>query len=212
VISVAAVAYADHRHSSTAAGLILAANAAGALIGGLISAVKGHGDRPSARLPWLVAGLAAGYLPLALAPGEPLMLLLAIIAGLFLAPALACTFTLVDELAPQGTVTEAFAWIVTAMAGGSALGSAAAGWAGDHQGPHGAFACAGLGGLLGLAILLVGRGRLTAFGGAAEDVAEGEEPLVVGERDGEEDGGDRGYAQRDRVVVDVVGVEGEEVP
>lgn len=208
VISVAAVSYGDGHHSSSAAGLILAANAAGALAGGLISAIKGHGDRPYLRMPWLVGGLAAGYLPLALAPAEPLMLILAAVAGVFLAPTLACAFTLVDALAPRGTVTEAFAWVVTAMAGGAALGSAVAGWAGDHQGPHGPFACAGIGGLVGLAILLACRRTLRR---PPEDVPQGEQPLVEGQRDGEQDGGHRGDAQRDRVVVEVVGVEGEEV-
>jgi MFS family permease len=150
VISVAAVTYG----SGGAAGLILAANAGGALTGGLVAAARGHGDRPDRRLPWLILGLAVFYLPLALTPVEPLMLLLAYLAGIFLAPALGCCFTLVDSLAPRGTVTEAFAWIITAMAGGTALGSAAAGWAGDRGGAHAAFACAGLGGVAALVVLL----------------------------------------------------------
>jgi MFS family permease len=116
------------------------------------------------RLPWLVGGLALGYLPLSLVPALPLMLVLAMVGGMFLAPVLACTFTLVDELAPQGTVTEAFAWVVTAMAGGAALGSAAAGRAGDLAGPSGAFACAGAGGVLGLGVLLLGHRGLRSPG------------------------------------------------
>jgi MFS family permease len=182
VISVAAVAYADANHAKSAAGLILAANAFGALTGGLISAVKGPGTGPYRRMPWLMAGLAAGYLPLALAPAEPVMLGLAVVAGLFLAPVLACTFTLVDELAPRGTVTEAFAWVVTAVAGGAALGSATAGWAGDHLGTRGAFGCAGFGGLVALAVLLAGHRALG--GGTVEDLPHGTEPLVIGQRDG----------------------------
>jgi predicted MFS family arabinose efflux permease len=100
------------------------------------------------------------------------MLVLAMVGGVFLAPVLACTFTLVDELAPQGTVTEAFAWVVTAMAGGAALGSAVAGRAGDLSGPSGAFACAGAGGVLALAVLLVGRRGLRGPDGPAETPAD----------------------------------------
>lgn len=220
VISVAAVTYADALHparhaasTSSAAGLILAANALGALTGGLISAARGPGTSPYRRMPWLVAGLAAGYLPLAVAPAEPVMLVLAVVAGLFLAPVLACTFTLVDGLSPQGTVTEAFAWVVTAMAGGAALGSAAAGWAGDHLGTRGAFGCAGLGGLLALGVLLAWRRTLsrTLAGGTAEDLAHRTEPSVVGQRDGEHYRGDGGDTERDSVAVEVAGVEGEEV-
>jgi hypothetical protein len=160
VISVGAVTYAESRHSTTASGLLLAANAAGAFTGGLVYAARRPSGPAHRRLSWLVAGLAAGYLPLSLTPALPLMLVLAVIGGVFLAPVLACTFTLVDELAPQGTVTEAFAWVVTAMAGGAALGSAAAGRAGDLAGPSGAFACAGAGGVLALAVLLLGRRSL----------------------------------------------------
>jgi MFS family permease len=157
VISVAAVTYAESRHSTAASGLLLAANAGGALTGGLVYAVWRPSDASHRRLPWLVAGLTVGYLPLSLVPALPLMLMFAWVAGLFLAPVLACAFTLVDELAPRGTVTEAFAWLVTAASGGVALGSVAAGRAGDLAGPSGAFACAGAGGVLALAVLLLGR-------------------------------------------------------
>jgi MFS family permease len=156
-ISVAVVTYADARHVAAASGVLLAANAGGALCGGLV-----HGARRRARtaFPLLVTGLAAGYLPLALAPAFPLMIMLAFLAGVSLAPALATAFTLVDSLAPRGTVTEAFAWLVTAMALGAAAGSAIAGIAGDLAGEHAAFACAGVSGLAALGICLLGRGML----------------------------------------------------
>ncbi|HZB34372.1 MAG TPA: MFS transporter [Streptosporangiaceae bacterium] len=152
-ISVAVVTYADARHLAAASGVLLAANAGGALCGGLVYGAR----RGGARFPVLVTCLAAGYLPLAAAPAFPLMILLAFLAGVSLAPTLATAFTLVDTLAPRGTVTEAFAWLVTAMALGAATGSALAGIAGDAAGPHAAFACAGVSGLLALAICLLGR-------------------------------------------------------
>jgi MFS family permease len=157
VISVAVVAYADARHLAGASGVLLTANAGGALCGGLVYGARA-GRLP---LPVLLAGLAAGYLPLALAPGLPFMIVLAFLAGVCLAPTLATSFTLVDSLAPRGTVTEAFAWLVTAMAGGAALGSAIAGVMGDLTGVRGAFACAGAGGVLALGIILLGRRTLT---------------------------------------------------
>jgi MFS family permease len=152
-ISVAVVTYADTRHIASASGVLLAANSGGALVGGLV-----YGAR-AARLPLsvLFTGLAVGYLPLALAPSMPSMIALALLSGIFLAPTLATSFTLIDDLAPRGTVTEAFAWIVTAVSGGAALGSAMAGVMSDHAGVHGAFACAGVGGLLALGIVLLGR-------------------------------------------------------
>jgi MFS family permease len=159
VINVAAVTYADARHFPAASGVLLAVNAGGALCGGV---VYGSGSRRSGEraLVVLLAGLAGGYIPLALAPGLPFMIPLAFVSGIFLAPALAASFTLIDSLAPRGTVTEAFAWLVTAIAGGSALGSMIAGVMGDQAGVRAALACAGAGGVLALAIVLLGRPTL----------------------------------------------------
>ena len=156
VISVAVVTYADARHVSYASGLLLALVAGGALIGGLVYGRRPRLGPPYRRLVLLMSGLAAGYLPLMWAPPMPVMAVLTLLAGIFLAPVLACTFTLVDGLAPHGTVTEAFAWLVTAFGVGSAAGAALAGLAGDAAGVHGAFSVAGAGGVLALLTLLVG--------------------------------------------------------
>lgn len=163
VISVAVVTYADARHVAYASGLLLALMPAGAFIGGVV-----YGRRPRygpayRRLVVLMAGLAAGYLPLMWAPPISVMSVLALLAGVCLAPTLACAFTLVDALAPRGTVTEAFAWLVTAFGVGSAAGAALAGMAGDAAGVHGAFAVAGASGVLALLVLLAG-GPIKASG------------------------------------------------
>ncbi len=156
VFSVAVVTYADARHLPYASGLLLAFMAAGALAGGIVYGSRPRGGPAYRRLLLLMAGLAAGYAPLAWAPGFPVMPLLAAFSGVFLAPVLACSFTLVDGLAPRGTVTEAFAWVVTAFAVGSAAGAALAGIAGDAAGVHGAFAVAGCGGLVALLVIVSG--------------------------------------------------------
>jgi MFS family permease len=156
VVSVAVVTYSDARHVSYASGLLLALMSAGALLGGIVYGRRPREGPAYRRLVLLMAGLAAGYLPLAWAPPFPVMPLLAVCSGLFLAPVLACTFTFVDRLAPRGTVTEAFAWLVTAFGVGSAVGAALAGLAGDAAGVHGAFAVAGAGGLLALLLIAAG--------------------------------------------------------
>jgi len=182
--NVAAVGYGDGLHSGSAAGLLLAANAGGAFLGGLVFAARGAGRRPAGTLPWLVAGLAAGYLPLALAPALAPMCVIAVLAGIFLAPVLGTTFTLVDKLAPRGTVTEAFAWVVTSMAAGAALGSAIAGRATDLGGTEAAFAVSGAAGLVGLAVIAAGRALLRP-GREAEDLPHGGQPLAVLEHEGQ---------------------------
>ncbi|QKG22228.1 MFS transporter [Actinomadura verrucosospora] len=156
VYAVAVVAYAERLHSGIASGLLLACMAAGALAGGLAYGARSWTGEAHRRLPWLLAALAAGYVPLVLAPGLAAMSALAFVSGVFLAPVLACSFTLVDRLAPSGTVTEAFAWVVAAIGAGGALGSAVAGFGEKLAGVPGAFAGAGIGGVLALALCLLG--------------------------------------------------------
>ncbi|PLW72177.1 MFS transporter, partial [Streptomyces sp. DJ] len=109
---------------------------------------------PERRLRLLVAALAVCYLPLALAPGLLAMAALTALAGLFLAPVLACAFVVVDRHAPPGTVTEAFSWLVTAFGVGAALGSGAAGPAAEYGGVEASFSVAGAGGAAALVVLL----------------------------------------------------------
>jgi predicted MFS family arabinose efflux permease len=53
---------------------------------------------------------------------------------------------MVDHATPAGTVTEAFAWLETAVAVGAALGAASAGSVADAAGPAAAFGVAGAAG------------------------------------------------------------------
>jgi hypothetical protein len=50
-----------------------------------------------------------------------------IAAGLFIAPWLATQYLLIDGLAPPGTTTEAFAWVLTGFLSGVAAGAAVSG-------------------------------------------------------------------------------------
>ncbi|WP_021594623.1 MULTISPECIES: MFS transporter [Actinomadura] len=156
VYAVAVVAYAEEQGRDLASGLLLACMAGGALIGGIVYGARSWAGEPHHRLPWLLAALAAGYVPLVLAPGLPVMSVLAFLSGVFLAPVLACSFSLVDRLAPSGTVTEAFAWVVAAVGAGGSLGSFVSGIGQDLAGVPGAFAGAGAGGVLALLLCMLG--------------------------------------------------------
>ncbi len=137
---VAITAYAEGTGSRSLSGWLVAANALGALIGGLYYGSRPPATDPARRLTVLVGALAIGYVPLVLTPGPAVMVALSIVSGLALPPLLTCTFVLVDELAPDGTVTEAFAWLVTAFLVGSSAGSGVAGVLVERDGPAVAFA------------------------------------------------------------------------
>jgi predicted MFS family arabinose efflux permease len=120
-LPVAVTRYAEAAGDRAWTGWLLAANAAGALVGGLLNT---RFPQPGHRLPWMALVLAIGYLPLVLAPDPAVMLPLVALSGLALPPLLAATFLTVDRIAPAGTAAEAFAWVATAFTSGAAIGAA----------------------------------------------------------------------------------------
>jgi predicted MFS family arabinose efflux permease len=130
--------------TAAAAAPLLGLWGAGSFAGGLIVARFGREPGTTTRLwPWLAA-LAIGHLFLIPAAGSAgALAVVLLLAGATIAPTESLVYAMVDEVAPVGTVTEAFSWLLTAMALGSALGAAGAGALVDGLGPAAAF---GLGG------------------------------------------------------------------
>ncbi|MFF4212402.1 MFS transporter [Streptomyces sp. NPDC001796] len=160
-ITVAAVSYADGHGGDGVYGWLMAAIGLGALVGG-----SGYGARrwpgaPERRLRVLVGLLALCYLPLMLMPGVVAMVVLAAVAGVFLAPCIACAFVLVDRHAPGGTVTEAFSWLVTTFTVGASVGTGVAGPVVQAGGALWGFAVPGAAGAVSLLVLVVA-GRVLA--------------------------------------------------
>ncbi|GLF96257.1 MFS transporter [Streptomyces yaizuensis] len=166
-ITVAGVAYADDLGREAVYGWLLAGLGLGALVGGVAYGAKEWDGPPERRLEVLVALLAVGYLPLTLTPGPVWMLVLSVVAGLSLAPALACGFVVVDRHAPEGTVTEAFSWLVTTFGVGAAAGTAVAGPVVERAPTSWGFAVAGAAGVAALVVLLVTRGVVAGTGRGA---------------------------------------------
>lgn len=173
-ITVAGVAYADDHGRESVYGWLMAALGLGALIGGLAYGARQWAGAPERRLRFIVGLLALGYLPLTLTPSVPVMAALAALAGVFLAPAIACSFIVVDRHAPRGTVTEAFSWLVTTFGVGAAVGTAVAGPAVELGSTAWSFAVAGAGGVAALVVLL-STGRVLAAPSRTPAVVTGSE-------------------------------------
>ena len=122
-IAVAVTGYAEQVGARSWSGWLLAAQAGGALVGGLLYArFRPVGARRG--LSGITALLGLAYLPLLLTPAPPTMLFLMAIAGLALPAFLTAVFVFVDSVAPPGTAAESFAWVATAFLVGSASGAA----------------------------------------------------------------------------------------
>jgi MFS family permease len=162
-VEVAVTAAAEDLQSTTAAAPLLALWGAGSLAGGLLAARLGGGAHTAAGLALVLVALTVGHLALVAATGSLLAIGgVLLVAGAAIAPTYASVYAMVDDAAPAGTVTEAFAWLATAVAVGAAIGAASAGAIAEQAGPAAAFALAGCAGAVAALATLSRTGTLVA--------------------------------------------------
>ena len=154
-ITVAAFAGGEQK-----AAVLLALWGAGSLIGGLVATHRPAPADPPAQMAILLAALAVLTAPLALAESLPALGALMVLAGLAIAPGLATAFGLLGQVAPVGTVTEAYTWVGTGFGGGIAAGSALGGWLVESSGTSTAFLVAAATLAVAAAIAFAGRDTL----------------------------------------------------
>jgi hypothetical protein len=183
-VEVGIAAAAKELGTTAAAGPILALWGGGSLLGGAVAARLGGGARTPAGLALMLGALAGGHLLLVPAAGSLLAIgAVIVLGGAAIAPTYAAVYAMADRAAPAGTVTEAFAWLATAVAFGAAAGSGLAGVVVDAAGPVGAFALGGGAGVVATLVVLVGAGslvteRAAAISGAGSAVAPGAVPCA----------------------------------
>jgi predicted MFS family arabinose efflux permease len=134
------------------------------MLGGLLAA---RARAPADAGRWLVAlllGLAAGDLLLVPAASLAVLAPLLLVAGAGIAPLFGTANGLIDRVAPEGALTEAFAWLSAAIGIGIAAGSSAAGIVIDAAGPSAGFAVAAAAGLLAAAVTATRRASLAPPG------------------------------------------------
>ncbi|MEV5932710.1 MFS transporter [Streptomyces sp. NPDC093250] len=173
-ITVAAMTYADGHGGDHVYGWLMAGIGLGALVGGVAYGARQWAGEPARRLQVIVALLTLCYLPLMLMPGPVAMTLLTVVAGLFLAPAIACAFVLVDRHAPRGTVTEAFSWLVTTFTVGASVGTGLTGPVVEAGGALWGFAVPGAAGGVSLVVLIATSRVMAAPAGRAVVAARSE--------------------------------------
>jgi MFS family permease len=155
-VQVGVTAAADALGSAAAAGPLVGIWGAGSLVGGLVAVRLGGGAYSAAGLAAVLAALTLGHLLLVAAAGSALAIAaVLLLGGAAIAPTFATVFGMVERAAPEGTVTEAFAWLSTASAAGSAAGAAVAGLIADHSGPVAAFGLAAGAGAVAVAMTLL---------------------------------------------------------
>jgi MFS family permease len=162
---VSVTAAAADLGATAGAGALLALWAVGSLVGGLL--VTRLGTRRLSLGAVVVALLLAHAAPALGVASAVALAALMLLAGATIAPTYTVVYALAGDAAPQGTATEAFAWLATAVSVGAAAGAACAGGVIDHAGPAAGFLVGGLGGLAGAALVLRRVARPGASGEAA---------------------------------------------
>ncbi|WP_434587266.1 MFS transporter [Streptomyces sp. A5-4] len=121
-----------------AGGAVLALQAGGSCVAGLLYGSLRPALNVRRRLLWCLAGMTALMsLPLLAASSTDSLLALAgglLLAGAATAPTMVTGMTLVQRVAPKGQLNEGMTLSVTALLGGIAAGSATAGWMVEHMG------------------------------------------------------------------------------
>ncbi|MER6406478.1 MFS transporter [Streptomyces viridosporus] len=135
-MEVVTIAFADERGHRTAAGAVLAFQAAGSCAAGLLYGAVRPAGSARARLPWCLAAMTALMaLPLlaaGLTGSLPVLAGALLLAGMATAPTMVTTMTLVQRCTPAGRLNEGMTLAVTGLLGGIACGSAAGGWTVEH--------------------------------------------------------------------------------
>jgi MFS transporter len=152
-------------------GALLATQAAGSLVGGLVYGSRTWRSPGARRLALLTAALTLTTVPLVLTPSLEATFPLALLSGLTLAPTVSVLYVLLDSVAPTGTATEATGWVLTSFVGGASAGTGLAGAAVHASGPHAGLAVGLAGAALGAAVAWLGRPKLGVIAPLPEPVS-----------------------------------------
>lgn len=154
-VDIVSVARAEQQGQPTAASLILSAYAVGSCLAGLLfGSLKLN--TPLLRL-LLLGGLAtaATTVPLMLSTSLFGLAVAVLVAGLFFAPTMIVTMSLIEQQVAEHQFTEGMTWLLAGLNVGGALGAAMAGQVVDNSGAQMGFlvALAGGGAVLLMALL-----------------------------------------------------------
>ncbi|WP_172381123.1 MFS transporter [Streptomyces sp. MNP-20] len=159
-VNVGAVSIADNLGIDLLSGLIPAALSVGSLVGGVLYGRRTWPGTTADQLLSAALLFAVAWLPLMAATGPLPAIALTAVPGLLLTAVITSAFTAVDSLAPPGTTTEAYAWLITAVGTGQAAGTALSGTLAER--PLLSAALPAVGAALTPAVLFAARRHLTA--------------------------------------------------
>ncbi len=172
-VEVAVPATATNAGYATIGGLLLSVWSLSSVAFGLLYSMRPWPRQMQVRLPVLLAtfGVMVGLLalPATLAPSEMAILALAMVtAGALITPQATAHSSAIDMVAPHGTATEAFGWVITAIMLGVGFGQSISGYLVETFGPPLSFLAATVAGVLLAALVFARRATVAAPDGSLQ--------------------------------------------
>jgi MFS family permease len=162
-ITVSLTAIATEHHASKVSGPLISALALGSMLGALHYGAHAWKLSLPTRLSAYAGALTIGLVVLAATATNLLVIAPElVVAGIALAPTITILAVCVNEMAPNGTVTETFAWISFATPCGSAAAQALAGVLAAGPGPRWGLLESAIGAGAATAIAMLSRRHLTS--------------------------------------------------
>ena len=136
-IEIAIVAFTEHLGHPNAASYIAAIFATGSFLGAILYGIRRWPGSTPLKIFVTFWWIGLGTVPILLAASLPALAVSVFITGLAISPAMIVANLFVEQIAEPSQITEAFAWLGSAMATGAAIGSIVAGYLVDEFGYRG---------------------------------------------------------------------------
>jgi MFS family permease len=161
-VEVAVPAFASRADEPAVGGLMLSLWSVSSVIFGVLYGTRPWPKQMHLRLPVLLTGFSVLVLLLALATNLIWLGVALLVVGTLITPQATTHSTTIEQVAPAGTATEAFGWVITAVTLGLAIGQSVSGQIVDSAGPQLSFVFAAVGGLIVSALMWLFRDTMRA--------------------------------------------------
>lgn len=161
-VEVAVPAAASNAGHPTVGGLLLSLWSLGSVVAGVLYGVRPWPRPMHLRLPALLAAFSALVALLMLPTTLDWLAAAMLLVGTLITPQSTAHSAAIEQVTPDGTVAEAFGWVITAVTLGSAIGQSVSGQLVELSGPPAGFAAAAVAGLALAGVLWLRRGTVLA--------------------------------------------------
>lgn len=186
-VEVAVPAAANAAGRSPLGGVLLAVWSLSSVIFGVLYSMRPWPRPMHLRMPVLLAVFSIMIAPLAIPSSLLGLTLLMVVAGLLITPQATAHSAAIELVAPRGTITEAFGWVITSITLGLAIGQSVSGYLVEHVGIGASYLASTGAGLLIAAVVWLRRGTVLAgvpvgaagSGGAARPLGQNVAGTIV---------------------------------